>query len=1215
MLNNMSIRVKLLVAFLAISIIPFAVIGYLAVTTSNQALSKLAFEKLENLREVKKTQIETFFQERRQNMGALIESVTVLKQAAFDQMRSVQDVQQAQVEDAIQQWLKDVTVLSRESSLQQLSNFEMLLDGKGGVKLDTFAMYEAQYFGDSLKQFIAEYQYADLLLITANGNVVYTVNRDSDLGQNVLTGTLQDSSLATCFKKGLEGVTIQDFAPYPPSANQYMAFVAAPVVSQLLKKPVGVVALKIYKHRLNTIVRHREGLGTAGETYLVAQQAGQAVLWSDQAFRAGQMGDAAVGFEVEQVLAGKSGELVKKGPSGFMEIIRYTPLHLPGLSWGLIAVMSLEEVITPKRADNAADYFARFIQQYGYSDLALIHPDGTVFYSVKHAADYGQNLFEGDYQNTELTRSVRAAFTTKSLTFSDVQPYHAADGQPVAFMAQPVLNQDEVELMVAVQIPLAAINAMMQTRAGMGRTGEAYLVGQDQLLRSDSYIEPEQYSVTASFAAAENHRIKTPASQAALAGQQGTMLTRNYLGKDVLSAYTPVKVGETTWALLAEIEQAEALAPVKALTWFMGGMIGIIGGGVIILAFGITTVIMRPIKQVAQILKNVSVGKILSKQMEQDVAQKYVTRRDEIGIMSQAVVEMQTSIQAVLNETNRLIQAVQHGRLDIRGHTAQFAGDWQTLIDGINTVIEAFAVPIAVTAVALDQLAKGVIPNKMAQEYQGEFNTINTNLNLLIDATELTTRVAENIADGDLSMQVQERSANDRLMIALNAMTARLNGFLVEMDSLVKAVQQGRLDLRGETGMFAGGWRDLAMGVNALIDAFVTPITMAAAAIDRIAKGDIPEPLTATYQGDFNTIITNLNALIVASRQITHLAEQIAEGDLTVVVHERSSQDTLMQALDMMVTQLQQVVGNVQTVANQVALGSEDLISSSVKMSESVSQQASATEEVSASMEEMASNIRQNADNARETEKIALQAAEYAEEGGQVVAETVVAMQQIAEKILIIQDIATQTRLLSLNATIEAARAQDYGRAFSVVAAEVRKLSDTTKKAAEEISQLATSSLDISRKAGEMLTTLVPSIRKTAELVQEISAASVEQSSGTEHINNAVQQLDQGTQHNSAISEELATAAEELSAQAQQLQDTVRFFKMNQSAARNSAEHTTPAMLPATARAGRSNPTIMGPRKTRPTHNRPDRIYDQASIDLNTPQQTQDAQDDEFERY
>ena len=163
-----------------------------------------------------------------------------------------------------------------------------------------------------------------------------------------------------------------------------------------------------------------------------------------------------------------------------------------------------------------------------------------------------------------------------------------------------------------------------------------------------------------------------------------------------------------------------------------------------------------------------------------------------------------------------------------------------------------------------------------------------------------------------------------------------------------------------------------------------------------------------------------------------------------------------------------------------------------------------------------------------------------------MILETILTMQKIAKKIAIIEDISGQTRLLSLNATIEAARAQEHGKAFSVVASEVRQLSDVTRKAAEEISDLTASSLEVSEKAEGMLKTLVPSIHHTAELVQEISSSSNEQSMGSAQINQAIQQLDQITQQNSGISQEISAMAEELAAQAQHLQHTIEFFHIGE---------------------------------------------------------------------
>jgi methyl-accepting chemotaxis protein len=315
-------------------------------------------------------------------------------------------------------------------------------------------------------------------------------------------------------------------------------------------------------------------------------------------------------------------------------------------------------------------------------------------------------------------------------------------------------------------------------------------------------------------------------------------------------------------------------------------------------------------------------------------------------------------------------------------------------------------------------------------------------------------------------------------------------------------------------------------------------------AATRIATGDLSQEITSRSEGD--VLGTAFHQMSVYLNTMASAATTIAEGDLRQEIQPNSKHDVLAGAFHTMNQQLKEAVVQVKSAADNIAEGSQEMRSNSEEMSEGASQQASSAEEVSSSMQEMVANIRQNADNARQTEKIALQSAQYAEEGSKVVAETVVAMKQIAQKIRIIQEIADQTRMLSLNATIEAARAQEHGKAFSVVAAEVRQLSDVTKRAAEEIDQLITSSLEVSEQAGEMLTTLVPSIHKTAELVQEISAASSEQSTGAEHINTALQQLDQVTQQNAAASENVASAAEELAAQAEQLRSTMMFFRIDE---------------------------------------------------------------------
>ncbi|WP_319469392.1 cache domain-containing protein [uncultured Pseudodesulfovibrio sp.] len=251
----------------------------------------------------------------------------------------------------------------------------------------------------------------------------------------------------------------------------------------------------------------------------------------------------------------------------------------------------------------------------------------------------------------------------------------------------------------------------------------------------------------------------------------------------------------------------------------------------------------------------------------------------------------------------------------------------------------------------------------------------------------------------------------------------------------------------------------------------------------------------------------------------------------------------LKDAFISMVERLLDIVVNVKVASETVASGSEELSATSHTLSEGSTEQAAAVEEVSASVEQMTANITQNSENAAKTERLAVKAADDAQEGGSAVAQAVEAMKNIAERIVIIEEIARQTNLLALNAAIEAARAGEHGKGFAVVAAEVRKLAERSGGAAAEISDISAHSVEVAEKAGQMLAQLVPDITETAELVQEISVATSEQHVGAEQINKAVQELDKVIQSNAAMSEEVSSSSVQLSEQAIKQQQTMAFFK------------------------------------------------------------------------
>lgn len=276
--------------------------------------------------------------------------------------------------------------------------------------------------------------------------------------------------------------------------------------------------------------------------------------------------------------------------------------------------------------------------------------------------------------------------------------------------------------------------------------------------------------------------------------------------------------------------------------------------------------------------------------------------------------------------------------------------------------------------------------------------------------------------------------------------------------------------------------------------------------------------------------------------------KEIAAGNLGVEVLTRKGDTTsLLAAARDMVERLKQVVSEVTAATRNVASGSQEMSASSEQLSQGATEQASSTEEASSSMEQMAANIKQNADNATQTEKIARQSALDAQASGEAVGKAVDAMQTIAQKIMIVQEIARQTDLLALNAAVEAARAGEHGRGFAVVASEVRKLAERSQAAAQEISGLSGDTVKAAQEAGEMLTRLVPDIQKTAELVSEISNASREQNAGAAQINAAIQQLDKVTQQNTSAAEELSSTSEELASQAEQLEQVISYFRLDQS--------------------------------------------------------------------
>jgi methyl-accepting chemotaxis protein len=332
---------------------------------------------------------------------------------------------------------------------------------------------------------------------------------------------------------------------------------------------------------------------------------------------------------------------------------------------------------------------------------------------------------------------------------------------------------------------------------------------------------------------------------------------------------------------------------------------------------------------------------------------------------------------------------------------------------------------------------------------------------------------------------------------------------------------------------------------------------------------------------------------VIVSRAISRplaqgleLASAVASGDLDKSINVQSEDEVgkLAAALNTMVEKLREVVGEVRGGAEALTSAATQVAATSQSLSQGTGEQAASVEETTSSLEQMSASITQNAENSRQTEKMANEGARTAADSGKSVEQTVEAMNSIAEKISIIEEIAYQTNLLALNAAIEAARAGEHGKGFAVVATEVRKLAERSQKAAKEISELAGSSVKVAQRSGALIAELVPAIRKTADLVQEVAAASKEQSTGVNQVSKAMTTVDQVTQRNASAAEELSSTAEEMSSQSEALLQTVSFFRINggnHATVRKNGAHAAahrPA-APAAPAASPEHPALPAPKK------------------------------------
>ena len=607
--------------------------------------------------------------------------------------------------------------------------------------------------------------------------------------------------------------------------------------------------------------------------------------------------------------------------------------------------------------------------------------------------------------------------------------------------------------------------------------------------------------------------------------------------------------------------------------------------------------LIDPLKLSAEYIEMISRGAIPDR-LTNEAKGDFNRIKDSINVCIDA-------INALVDDAEHLADEAVNGNLSSRADASGHGGEFAKIIGGVNRTLDSIIVPLNIAAGYMDRIGKGEIPEKITEEYRGDFNNIKNSINACIDGlsglvegrdvleamsnNDFTKKVEgtylgiyaeiaqsvgmvadsvnsaieiiNHIARGDLSdleslKATGMRSEKDALIPSLITMVETIKYLVEETTKLSDAAVEGKLDVRGDAVRLQGEYRKMVEGINATLNAIVEPIEEASSVLQEMEMGNLQASMKGEYRGDHATIKSALNKTIENLRsyisEISAVLAEIGKGnlDLAITADYKGDFVEIKDSLNDIVISLAKTMGEINDAAEQVSAGAKQVSDGSQALSQGSTEQASAIQQLTASITEVASQTKQNATDAGQASQLAAEAKDNAEKGNGQMQQMLDSMEGINESssniskiIKVIDDIAFQTNILALNAAVEAARAGQHGKGFAVVAEEVRNLAARSADAAKETTELIEGSVDKVQKGTKIANETASALKKIVEGIEKASDLVVRIADASNEQATGIAQINRGIEQVSKVVQNNSATSEQSAAASEELSGQAELLK------------------------------------------------------------------------